>query len=114
MSPLQRSSDVTDVKRKSRCLLQRQTDTMRIIRSGVYDRGEEMRDPLDARTRAVTMKERDEKQEEKRRLKKNRRAVLTLRQDWEERQTTLRGKDKRKAERMRGKGERGKRSRAPG
>jgi len=37
---------------------------MRIIRSRVYDRVKEMREHLDARTRSMTMKERDEKREE--------------------------------------------------
>lgn len=44
--------------------------------------------------------------------RKNRRAVLTLRQDWVEQQTMLHRKDKRKKER-RGKGEKVKRGRVP-
>lgn len=50
-----------------------------------------MRECLNARTRNMTTKERDERKGEK-----NRHAVLTLRQDWVEQETTLHCKDKRK------------------
>lgn len=54
----------------------------------------------------MTMKKRDER--DRQRWKKNRHAVLTLRQDWVEQEAALHCKDKRKGKRdRRGKGERG-------
>lgn len=108
MFPVQRGGNMTErVKRKSRCLLRRQKDMMRIIRCRVYDR---VKQCLYARTCGMTMKERDEKPQGDRLKKKDRRAVLTLRQDWVARQT-WHHKDKRKMERRkRERGERGEKS----
>lgn len=47
----------------------------------------------------MTMKERDEKTKGDGLKKKDRRAILTLRQDWVAQQTTWHRKDKRKTER---------------
>lgn len=70
---------------------------MRMIKNRVYDRVEEMRECLDARTSSMTTKESTMRERERDwRKKKNRSAVLTLRQDWVEQETALHCKDKRK------------------
>lgn len=51
-------------EQKSRCLLQRQTDMLRMIKNRVYDRVREMRECLNARTRSMTMKKRAMREKE--------------------------------------------------